>query len=105
MIGAGLRGRMQIQPRRRRVDIPTVAFRLAQQSRITYLSTSCDHTAGSIAEQFTTLPGVDLFRVGVNCPARPLLWLRLAWLPPLPPSLFLLFKFRATSSSTLPPQR
>src|SRR5437867_3111512 len=95
--GARLRGRMQIQPRRRRVDIPAVAFRLAQQLRITYLSTSRDHTAGSIVEKFPALPGVDRFCVGVNCPSRPLLWFRLAWLHPLRAAKFVRLKCRVNA--------
>src|SRR5258708_20897613 len=95
--GARLRGQMQIQPRRRRVDIPAVAFRLAQQLRITYLSTSCDHTAGSIVEKFPAIPGVDRFCVDVNCPARPLLWFRLEWLHPLRAAIFVHLKCRVNT--------
>jgi len=62
--GAGLRGRMQIQPRRRRVDIPTVAFRLAQQLRITYLSTSCDSHGGQYSGTIPDAPRYRSFLCG-----------------------------------------
>jgi len=68
---SGLWRRMQIQPRRRWIDVPAVAFGFCQQLRITCPTGPRDNTASSAAEHLFTVTCINNVSVGVNRLSRP----------------------------------